>query len=81
MIQLTRFSQLAVNSLVSPVGGHSLEARAGSPGRDGIVDTELPSPQIRLDLHEGKFHAPAVYESGAGDATFASSSANSPRSI
>ena len=81
VIQLTRFSQLTVNSLVSPGGGHSLEACVGFPGRDGIADTELPSPQIGLDLHKGKLHAPAVHESGVGDATFASSSANNFMSI
>jgi hypothetical protein len=39
------------------MGGHSLEARFGFPGRHGIADTELPLPHMGLNLQEGEFYA------------------------
>jgi hypothetical protein len=78
--KVARFPQLTVNSLLNLAGGHTLESRFGFAGRDSFVDPKLPPPQVVINLHEGKLHAPAVHDLGGGDASFASSSANSFRS-
>jgi hypothetical protein len=67
----------SVNSLLSLMGGHALESRSGLSGHDRFADPKPPLPQVGLNLHDGKFHAPAVHDLAGGDATFTSSSANS----
>jgi hypothetical protein len=43
------------------VGGEALEICFRFAGRNGFADLETPLPHARLNLHKGKFDAPAVH--------------------
>jgi len=75
--QGSRLSELAVNPLMNPVGGHAHETRFRFTHRDGVADLETPFPEARLDQQQGKFNALAVHDFRENNATLASSSASS----
>jgi hypothetical protein len=71
------FPELAVNPLLNSVGGHAHEAGLGLASGGGFADLKTPFPQSRLNLHKGKFNAPAVHDFGRRRSSFAFSPASS----
>ena len=72
--------EFTVDLLLNSAGRHAHEARLGLAGPDGVADLEAPLPQARLDLHQGKFDAPAVHHFRPRYGCFASSSASNFKS-
>ena len=64
--------ELTVNPLLNSVGGQPHNLRVGFARRLAFADLESPYPQIRLNLHKGKFNALAVhdFDSGGKDGVF-----------
>ena len=70
-------SQFTVDPYLSPLDRHPNKFRLGRAGRDGFADLELPFPQSRLKLRNGKAYAAMLHDLGGTAAPFASSSASS----
>jgi hypothetical protein len=79
--EVARLFKLMVYLLLSPMGGHALEARSGFAGRDGLANLETPSPQTRLNQQKGKLDPLPYHDLADKGASLAFLSAKSFRII